>query len=210
LMVRLGVLVSGNGSNLQALLDAAARGELSAEIATVISNRPGVRALERAALAGVPALCISHREHPTREEFDRRLVAELRERQVDWVVFAGFMRLVTPMFLDAFPNRVLNIHPSLLPAFPGVDSGKQAFEYGVKVSGCTVHLVSHEMDAGPIVAQAAVPILETDTLESFMQRMHSAEHALLVSATQAAVTGRISLVPPLNPALRQRVRLLPP
>jgi phosphoribosylglycinamide formyltransferase-1 len=207
-MVRLGVLVSGNGSNLQALLDAQARGELTAEIATVISNRPGVRALERAALAGVPALCISHREHPTREAFDQRLVAELRERKVDWVVFAGFMRLVTPIFLEAFPNRVLNIHPSLLPAFPGVDAGKQAFEYGVKVSGCTVHLVSGEMDAGPVIAQTPVSILETDTLESFMERMHSAEHKLLVSATQAAVTGRISLIAPLNPGGRHRVRLL--
>jgi phosphoribosylglycinamide formyltransferase 1 len=209
-MIRVGVLVSGNGSNLQALLDAARSGELPCEIGVVISNRPGVRALERAAQAGVPNLCISHREHPTREAFDQRLVAELRAHAIDWVVFAGFMRLVTPTFIDAFPNRILNIHPSLLPAFPGVDAGRQAFEYGVKVTGCTVHLVTNEMDGGPVVAQAAVPVLEEDNLDSLMDRMHGAEHQLLVSATRAAVTGRITLVEPAGPGGRSVVRLQGP
>jgi phosphoribosylglycinamide formyltransferase 1 len=193
-MSRVAVLVSGNGSNLQALIDAVAAKQLPAEIALVLSNRADAFALARAAKAGIPHVCISHRDYPKREQFDARVVSELRERDVNWVVLAGFMRLITPVFLDAFPQRILNIHPSLLPAFPGVESGRQAFEFGVKVTGCTVHLVTQDMDAGPIVAQTPVPVLESDTLESLMQRIHAAEHPLLVGAVHAAVTGRLQIV----------------
>lgn len=208
-MTRIAVLVSGNGSNLQALLDARAAGKLSAEIALVVSNRREAFALERARLAGVEALVVSNKEYPTREEFDARIVAELQRRDVDWVVFAGFMRLVTPVFIDAYQHRILNVHPALLPAFPGVDGGKQAFDYGVKVTGCTVHLVTQEMDAGPIVVQTPVPVLETDTLDSLMERLHHAEHAALLTAVQAAVTGRLQLIPA-EAGGRTRVRVLPP
>ncbi len=192
-MARLGVLVSGNGSNLQALIDARDSGALDATIAVVISNKPGVRALERAERAGIEAVCVPHRDFATREAFDERVVSELRQRDVDWVVFAGFMRLVTPVLLGAFENRIINLHPSLLPAFPGVDAGRQALEYGVKVTGCTVHLVSQEMDSGPIIAQTPVLVKEDDDLDSLMERIHAAEHRTLVEAVQAACDGRLEL-----------------
>ncbi len=192
-MARLGVLVSGNGSNLQALIDARDSGALDATIAVVISNKPGVCALERAERAGIEAVCVPHRDFATREAFDERVVSELRQRDVDWVVFAGFMRLVTPVLLGAFENRIINLHPSLLPAFPGVDAGRQALEYGVKVTGCTVHLVSQEMDSGPIIAQTPVLVKEDDDLDSLMERIHAAEHRTLVEAVQAACDGRLEL-----------------
>ncbi len=192
-MARLGVLVSGNGSNLQALIDARDSGALDATIAVVISNKPGVRALDRAERAGIEAVCVPHRDFATREAFDERVVSELRQRDVDWVVFAGFMRLVTPVLLGAFENRIINLHPSLLPAFPGVDAGRQALEYGVKVTGCTVHLVSQEMDSGPIIAQTPVLVKEDDDLDNLMERIHAAEHRTLVEAVQAACDGRLEL-----------------
>lgn len=192
-MVRLGVLVSGNGSNLQALIDAIADGTIPGEISVVISNEPGVRALERAALAGIETVCIPHREFATRKAFDAQLVTELRQRSVDWVVFAGFMRLVTPVLLDAYPLHVVNLHPSLLPAFPGVEAGRQAFEHGVKVTGCTVHLVTPDMDAGPILAQTPVDVRDSDDLEALMARIHTAEHHTLVEVVRAMCQGRVEL-----------------
>lgn len=194
-MLRLGVLVSGDGSNLQALIDAIARREIRGEIAVVISNRPGVRALNRAAEAGIPAVCVSHREYASREAFDQRVVEELRARGVQWVVLAGFMRMLTSVLLDAFPHRVINLHPSLLPAFPGVDAGKQALDYGVRVTGCTVHLVSLEMDSGPIVAQTPVEVRDGDDEHSLMQRIHAAEHATLVAVVRALGEGRVEITP---------------
>ncbi len=191
---RIGVLVSGEGTNLQALLDAVADGSLPAEIAVVISNTPNVRALERASRAGVEALCIPHREFAAREHFDQALVRELRGRAVDWVVFAGFMRLVTDVLLDAYAMRILNLHPSLLPAFPGVDAVRQAMAYGAKVTGCTVHFVTREMDAGPIIAQRAVPIGEQQSEAELLKNVHEAEHELLVEAVRAACECRLEVI----------------
>lgn len=189
--LELGVLVSGNGSNLQAILDAIASGALDARIRLVISNKPGVRALERAALAGVPHACVAHKDYGSRAAFDRALLEALRQAGVEWVVLAGFMRVLTPEFITAFTGRIVNIHPSLLPAFPGVAAQRQALEYGVKVSGCTVHLVDTGVDTGPVIAQRAVPVLDSDDEASLSERIHAAEHALLVEVLQALALGRV-------------------
>lgn len=192
-MTKLCVLVSGSGSNLQALIDAIAAGKLHASIELVISNRSGVYALERAAKAGIRTLVVSHKDYPSREAYDAALVGHLREAGAQWIVFAGFMRIVTRVLLDAFPYRIVNLHPSLLPAFPGVDAGRQAFEYGVKQTGCSVHFVTLDMDTGPILAQTPVPVLDTDDLETLMQRIHAAEHVTLVDAVAALCDGRVML-----------------
>jgi phosphoribosylglycinamide formyltransferase-1 len=202
--LRLGVLVSGSGTNLQAILDAVAKGELDAEMRVVISNQPEARALERARAAGVPTAVISHRDFPDRAEFDGRVVAALREADVSYVVLAGFMRLLTPVLLDAFPWRVVNIHPALLPSFPGVHSQRQALEYGVKVAGCTVHFVDHGTDTGPIIAQAAVPVLDGDTEETLGARILVEEHRLLVAALGAIAEGTVRIVSG-EPGKRPRV-----
>lgn len=186
---RLGILVSGRGSNLQSIIDAAASGSLDATIAVVISNRADAAALERARTAGIDALCMAPREYGGRDDYDRALAGALRARQVDLVCLAGFMRLVGPPLLDAFPNRILNIHPSLLPAFPGLDAQRQALEYGVRVSGATVHLVTAELDGGPIVAQAAVPVLPDDTVESLAARILVEEHRLYPEAIARVLNG---------------------
>lgn len=190
-MTRLGVLVSGNGSNLQAILTAVDAGIIPGEVAVVVSNNASAFALERARKAGVLSRCVPHQAYPTREAFDAALVSELKSCQVDWVVLAGFMRLLTPVFLDEYRDRVVNLHPSLLPAFPGVHSGRQALAYGVKISGCTVHLVTEGMDAGPIIAQRAVPVLDDDTEETLMQRIHAAEHELLVKVVAGICRGNL-------------------
>jgi phosphoribosylglycinamide formyltransferase-1 len=173
---RLGVLISGRGSNLQALIDAIREGRLDAEIAVVISNRADAAGLDRAREAGIEALHINHRSFANRDDFDRAVVDALRARDVGLVCLAGFMRLVGPAMLEAFPNAILNIHPSLLPAFPGVDAQRQAIEHGVKVSGVTVHLVTSELDGGPIVVQRAVPVLEDDTADLLAARILVEEH----------------------------------
>jgi phosphoribosylglycinamide formyltransferase-1 len=198
----LGVLVSGNGTNLQAILDAIAEGSLSAEVRCVLSNRMDAMALERASRAGIPALTIRHQTFATREAFDRALVAALREHGAEWVVLAGFMRVLTPELLRAFPGRVLNIHPSLLPAFPGRDAQRQALEHGVKVTGCTVHFVDEGVDSGPIIAQSAVPVLPGDDEATLSERIHGAEHALLVDVVRRIAAGEIG---PSNTALRPRL-----
>jgi phosphoribosylglycinamide formyltransferase-1 len=189
--VNLGVLVSGTGSNLQAILDAILAGTLNATVGVVVSNKPNVQALERARQAGVPALTIPHKDFPSREAFDRALVLALREAQVEWVVLAGFMRVLTPEFLSAYPGHIINIHPSLLPAFPGVDAVRQALEYGVKISGCTVHFVNRGVDSGKIIAQRAVPVEATDDLAVLSARIHAAEHELFVSALKDIAAGRV-------------------
>jgi phosphoribosylglycinamide formyltransferase 1 len=185
------VLVSGNGSNLQALIDAKNNGTLRANIVLVLSNKASAFALERAKKADIPTVCVPHTAFSTREAFDTQVVNELRQRDVGWVVFAGFMRLITTVLLDAYPNRIINLHPSLLPAFPGTNAIEQALAYGVKVTGCSVHLVSAEMDSGPIVDQAVVAVHANDTVESLAQRIHQAEHELLVRCVSAAVEGRL-------------------
>lgn len=190
--VNVGVLVSGSGTNLQALLDAETRQELRpARISCVISNRPGVGALERAATAGKPAIVIDSKAFPDRAPFEEALLEQLARYDAELVVLAGFMRILTPRFLDRFPNRVLNIHPSLLPAFPGIDAQRQAFEHGVKVTGATVHFVDAGLDAGPIIAQAAVAIADDDTIDSLRARILEREHELLPRAVQAVAAGAL-------------------
>ena len=173
---RLGVLISGRGSNLLAIVDAISEGRLDAEVAVVISNRADAPGLERARDCGLVTRCINHREFVTRDDFDRAIVAELRAHDVGLLCLAGFMRLVGAPMLEAFPNAILNIHPSLLPAFPGVDAQRQALEHGVKISGVTVHLVTPELDAGPIVVQRAVPVLDDDTVDTLSARILVEEH----------------------------------
>lgn len=187
----LGVLVSGNGTNLQAILNAIAEQSLDARVHCVISNRADAKALERAAAAGVPALTIPHKGFASREEFDRAVVAALREHGVEWIVLAGFMRLLTKELLSAFPGRIVNIHPSLLPSFPGLDAQRQAFEHGVKVTGCTVHFVDGGLDSGPIIAQRAVPVLPGDDLARLTLRIHDAEHELYVAVLREIAAGRV-------------------
>ena len=173
---RLGVLVSGRGSNLQALIDAIADGRLDATIAVVISNVAGVGGLDRARNAGIETAVVDHRGWPSRDDYDRALVEELRARQVEVVCLAGFMRRIGAPFIEAFPGAIVNIHPSLLPSFPGLHAQRQALAHGVKVSGVTVHLVTPELDAGPIVVQRSVPVLENDTEETLAARILVEEH----------------------------------
>ena len=204
----LGVLVSGRGSNLQAILDAVAEGQLDARVRLVISNQEGAPALDRAARAGVPTQVVSHRAFPDRESFDAALVAALRDAGVSWVVLAGFMRLLTPTFLAAFPDRVVNIHPALSPAFPGVDAQQQALDHGVKLTGCTVHLVDAGADTGPILAQAVAPVLDGDDRETLAARLITLEHALLVKTLGWLGEGRLRLRPASRPGERVKARLL--
>lgn len=188
--MRTAVLVSGSGTNLQALLDARAAGALAAEIVLVVSNKPGVAALARAASRGVATAVIAHRDFAAREDFDAALVAALRAEGVELVVLAGFLRVLTRVFLDAFPGRVINVHPALLPAFPGLDAQAQALAYGVRVTGATVHFVDAGVDTGPIIAQAPVAVRDDDTVETLRARILREEHRLLVSAVDAVATGR--------------------
>ena len=186
---RLGVLISGRGSNLQALIRAIDRGELDARIGVVISNRASAGGLELARAAGIETMVLDHRQFATREEYDERLAQELHARGVTLVCLAGFMRLVSPRLLDAFPDAVLNVHPSLLPSFPGVDAQQQALAHGVKVTGATVHLVNSELDAGPIVLQAAVPVQDDDTIETLSQRVLVEEHRIYPAAVALVLAG---------------------
>jgi phosphoribosylglycinamide formyltransferase-1 len=186
---KVGVLVSGRGSNLQALIDAARRGELGGEVAVVVSNVEGALGLERARQAGLPAVFCDHRGKE-REAFDAEVVETLRAHHVDLVCLAGFMRLLSPVFVRAFPGRILNIHPALLPAFPGLDAQRLAWDHGVKVSGATVHLVDEGLDSGPIVAQEGVRVLSSDTPETLAARILEAEHRLYPRAVRLLLEGR--------------------
>jgi phosphoribosylglycinamide formyltransferase-1 len=189
----LGVLVSGSGSNLQAILDAIDARRLDATVSLVLSNKPEVFALERAARAGAPSRVLPHEGFASREAYDRALVAALRDASVDTVVLAGFVRIVTPVLLDAFPGRVVNIHPALSPAFAGLHAQEQALAYGAKVAGCTVHFVDAGTDTGPIIAQRAVPVLEEDTVESLRARILQEEHRVLPEALQWLAEGRLRI-----------------
>ncbi|HYN04110.1 MAG TPA: phosphoribosylglycinamide formyltransferase [Vicinamibacteria bacterium] len=188
-MKKLGVLLSGRGSNLQALVDAAGRGELGGEIAVVVSNVEGAPGLERARKAGIPAVFRDHRGKP-RESYDAEIVEILRAHHVELVCLAGFMRLLSPVFVRAFAGRIVNIHPALLPAFAGLDAQRQAWEHGAKVSGATVHLVDEGLDSGPIVAQEAVSVLSGDTAETLAARILEAEHRLYPRAVRILLDGR--------------------
>jgi phosphoribosylglycinamide formyltransferase-1 len=203
--IALGVLVSGSGTNLQAILDAIALRTLDARVAVVVSNVRHAGAIERARRAGVEAVVIEHGASADRRAFDGRVVDALRARGVELVVLAGFMRIVTDVLLDAFPMRVINVHPALLPSFPGVRAQRQALEYGVRIAGCTVHFVDSGTDTGPIVAQAAVAVYDDDDEERLRDRILAEEHALLPRVLQWIATGRVSIHPPASSGGRARV-----
>lgn len=190
----LGVLISGRGSNLQAIIDAIHTGDLDATIAIVVSDRSDAQGLQRARDAGIDAVHLNLRDFSTRLEYDKALAALLLEHRVALVCLAGFMRLVGRPLLDAFPDRILNVHPSLLPSFPGLEAQRQALEYGVRVTGATVHLVNAVLDGGPIVLQAAVPVLEGDTVDTLAARVLIEEHRLYPAAIQCVLDGGWSIV----------------
>ena len=192
-MIVVGVLVSGSGTNLQAIIDRIAAGRLDCRIGVVVSNRPGVRALERAAAAGVPTRVVDHRSFKQREEFDAALADALREAGVELVVLAGFDRLITRVLLGAFPDRVINIHPALLPAFKGLHAQRDALEYGVKLAGATVHLVDEQTDHGPIIVQGAVAVRPDDTEDTLRERILGVEHEIYPAAIQLFAEGRIEV-----------------
>jgi len=190
--VRLGILISGRGSNFEAIANQIARRKLDAEIAVVISNRPNAPGLEMARQRGIPMRVIAS-AGLERETYDKLLIEELKTHGTDLVCLAGFMRLLSAGFIRAFPNRVLNIHPSLLPAFPGLDAQRQALEYGVRITGCTVHFVDEFLDSGPIIIQSAVPVLDTDTVDSLSARILVQEHLIYSKAIQFIAEGRVSI-----------------
>ena len=191
--VKLGVLISGTGTNLQAIIDAIRRGELRAEIRMVISNRAGAQGLERARRHGIPIRVLEHRRFSSREDFDRAMAEALTEAGVELVVCAGFMRLLSPVMLSAFPDRIMNIHPALLPSFPGVNAQKAALDHGVKVTGCTVFFVRAGVDDGPIIAQAAVPVMQGDDEQSLSDRIRAQEHQILPLAIRLFQEGRLNI-----------------
>jgi len=183
--MRLAILLSGRGSNFAAIHDAIASGVLDAKIVCVISNRPDAPGLARARELGLPAHLFDHRKYPTREAHEEDVLRAIAESEADFIALAGYMRLLSPAFVAAYPHRILNIHPALLPAFPGVDAQAQAVAYGVKVSGCTVHFVDENLDAGPIIVQRAVPVLDGDSAESLAARILEQEHVAYVEALVA-------------------------
>ena len=193
-LLRIGVLASGGGTNLQAIIDRCQDGSLAAEIAVVITNNPGAGALDRAARAGIQTLCINHRDFSGREAFDNAVVKALQDADVELVVLAGFMRIITQTFIDAFPQRVINIHPALLPAFPGLHVQQQAIDYGARFSGCTVHFVDGGVDTGPIILQAVVPILPEDSADTLAARILEQEHRAYPRAIQLIAEGRVRVV----------------
>jgi phosphoribosylglycinamide formyltransferase-1 len=191
--LNLGVLISGNGSNLQSIIDHIENGALPAVIKIVISNHPDAFGIVRAKKHGIPVSIVESAKHKTKEDFDRKLVDILKENDVGLVALAGFMRILTPAFLRAFPQRVMNIHPALLPSFPGLHSQKQAFDYGVKISGCTVHFVDEGVDTGPIIIQAAVPVLDDDTQETLAARILKEEHRIYPQAIRWFAEGKLEI-----------------
>lgn len=190
--MRLGILISGRGSNFEAIANAIARRKLDAEIAIVISNRASAGGLDIARERGIPMRVIESRGME-REAYDKLVIDELKTHEVDLVCLAGFMRLLSASFVEAFPNRVVNIHPSLLPAFPGLDAQRQALEYGAKITGCTVHLVDEFLDSGPILVQSAVPVLDADTVDTLSARILAQEHVIYPKAIQYLVERRVTL-----------------
>lgn len=191
--LRLAVLASGDGTNLQALIDRSKAGQLDAEIVLVISNNPDAGALGRAAQAGIAHICIDHRQYNKRADYDNQVVHELQKAEPDLIILAGYMRLLTPLFIEAFAQRIINIHPSLLPAFPGLNAHKQALDCGVRFSGCTVHFVDNGVDTGPIILQAVVPIHGEDDPDSLAARILEQEHKIYPQAIQLFVEGRIQI-----------------
>ncbi|MFA5896755.1 MAG: phosphoribosylglycinamide formyltransferase [Thermoplasmata archaeon] len=192
--IRVGVLASGRGSDFQSLVDARDRGELDVDLAVLVCNVPGAPVLERAKRAGVPSVVVDHRPFgKDRDAFEREVVLVLREKRVDLVVLAGFMRLVSSYFVGEFPNRIINIHPALLPSFPGTHGQRDALAHGVKVSGCTIHFVDTSVDGGPIILQKAVPVLDDDTEETLAARILEQEHVFLPLAVRLFAEGRLQV-----------------
>ena len=189
----LGLLVSGRGTNLQAFIDAINSERLTAKIGVVISDNPEANALKRLAGLNIPTACVERNKYNKREEFEAAIVAQLDLHHVDLVLLAGFMRILSPQFINQFPERIMNIHPSLLPAFPGLDPQAQAIDYGAKVSGATVHFVDEGMDSGPIILQEAVTVEPTDTVENLSERILHVEHRLYIRAAQLYCEGRLSV-----------------
>jgi phosphoribosylglycinamide formyltransferase-1 len=186
---KLGILISGTGSNMKSIVAACESGDVPAQVVIVISNRADAPGIAWAAEHGLETAVMSHKDYPDRESHDRAVVERLRQLGVEWVCLAGYMRLLSAVFVDEFPNRILNIHPALLPSFPGLHGQHQAWEYGVKVSGCTVHLVDLELDHGPIVNQRAVPVLPHDTAEELAKRILAQEHIAYPEALRALLSG---------------------
>lgn len=185
------ILASGNGTNAETLMKKVATGQLDVRIAGVICNRPGAGVITRAQRVGVPCLVLDHTQFASREAFDRRLAEELHTMQATWIVLAGYMRLLTAAFLHTFQGRVINLHPALLPSFPGVHGGRDALDYGVKISGCTVHFVEEKVDSGPVIIQAAVPVTAGEDEATLMARIHALEHRIYPQAVQWLAQGRL-------------------
>ncbi|MEN6623518.1 MAG: phosphoribosylglycinamide formyltransferase [Smithella sp.] len=190
---KLGVLISGSGSNLQSIIDNIEKGFLKATIKVVICNKPDAYGIKRAQKHGIPVAVLKHENFSSREDYDRELVRILKSNDIDLVVLAGFMRILTPVFLKAFPQKVINIHPALLPSFPGTHGQKDAFEYGVKFSGCTVHFVDEGVDTGPIIIQGIVPVLPDDTAETLAARILKEEHRIYPQAIQFFAEGKVEI-----------------
>jgi phosphoribosylglycinamide formyltransferase-1 len=191
--LKLGVLISGNGSNLQAIIDNIENGSLQATIKIVISNNPDAFGITRAKKHGIPFAILKKSDFKNKEAFDEQLIKTLKDNGVELVVLAGFMRILSSPFLKSFPKKVMNIHPALLPSFPGLHAQKQAFDYGVKVSGCTVHFVDEGVDTGPIIIQAAVPVLDGDTEDTLAARILKEEHKIYPLAIQSFADGKIEI-----------------
>jgi phosphoribosylglycinamide formyltransferase-1 len=191
--IKLGVLISGEGTNLQAIIDAVERGELKADIRVVISNKASARGLERARRQGIVAEVLDHRGFRSREDFDTALASSLQSHEVELVICAGFMRLLSPIMVAAFRNRIMNIHPALCPSFPGIDAQKQAVEYGARFSGCTVFFVTEGIDDGPVIVQAIVPVDQNDDEAALAARIHAEEHRIYPYAIRLYQEGRLEV-----------------
>jgi phosphoribosylglycinamide formyltransferase-1 len=201
--IRIAVLVSGSGTNLQAIIDGCQNGSLNAEITLVVTNKTDAGAITRCEKAAIPWQFIDHRIYKTREEFDAKLIEMLKTAGVDLVLLAGFMRILTESFIDAFPNAIMNIHPALLPSFPGLHAARQALEYGARFSGCTVHFVDKGVDTGPIILQSVVPVLENDSEQTLQARIQEQEHRIYPEAVQLFATNRLIIE-------GRKVHILPP
>lgn len=191
---KIAVLASGRGTDLQSLIDAVAAGTLEAEIALVMTDKPNVMALERAEKAGIKNVCINRKECASQQDFEEKMVAELHKAEVEFVILAGFMRILSSYFVNEFKHKIINIHPSLLPSFGGAHAHRDVLAYGTKISGCTIHFVDEGMDSGPIIMQAAVPVLDDDTEDTLGARVLEQEHKLFPKAVQLLVTGKLQMV----------------
>lgn len=191
--LRIGILASGNGTNLQAIIDAIENKQLDASIEIVLSDQPNAYALKRAEKHHLPFRLIERKNHPDKKSFEEEIVKNLQSKKVEWILLAGFMRLLSPFFIQKYSERILNIHPSLLPAFSGKEAIKQAYEYPVKITGCTIHLVDEGCDTGPIIAQEAVCIENDDTLESLTEKVHEREHQLYIKVLQWISDNRVEI-----------------